>query len=253
MRCALGHSWRHRTDPCHRSRARPEPCRAWYRAVRTGPMPRVAPTADVRPSKGHEMDRWQDPLGRSSAAANVGPPSVTKGGRESEGGRPLTAAEPLTAAGCHTAASRHGSIETRQQGATRPGDRLPVRRGVAQSGSAPVWGTGGRRFKSGRPDHTFNSQDVRCRSKLGFRAFDRQSSIPTFDRQSSISQAALSGRSSHAGDAHRAGAGRGAFRDVGGIAGDGSSRMEASWRVLTSRRLSTGLRSSRSTGRRPRR
>ena len=26
------------------------------------------------------------------------------------------------------------------------------RRGVAQSGSAPVWGTGGRRFKSGRPD-----------------------------------------------------------------------------------------------------
>ena len=25
-------------------------------------------------------------------------------------------------------------------------------RGVAQSGSAPVWGTGGRRFKSGRPD-----------------------------------------------------------------------------------------------------
>ena len=27
------------------------------------------------------------------------------------------------------------------------------RRGVAQSGSAPVWGTGGRRFKSGRPDH----------------------------------------------------------------------------------------------------
>ena len=27
-----------------------------------------------------------------------------------------------------------------------------TRRGVAQSGSAPVWGTGGRRFKSGRPD-----------------------------------------------------------------------------------------------------
>ena len=26
------------------------------------------------------------------------------------------------------------------------------RRGVAQSGSAPVLGTGGRRFKSGRPD-----------------------------------------------------------------------------------------------------
>ncbi len=30
-------------------------------------------------------------------------------------------------------------------------DSVP-RRGVAQSGSAPVWGTGGRRFKSGRPD-----------------------------------------------------------------------------------------------------
>ena len=25
---------------------------------------------------------------------------------------------------------------------------------MAQSGSAPVWGTGGRRFKSGRPDQT---------------------------------------------------------------------------------------------------
>src|SRR5215207_3282181 len=27
-----------------------------------------------------------------------------------------------------------------------------VARGVAQSGSAPVWGTGGRRFESSRPD-----------------------------------------------------------------------------------------------------
>ena len=27
------------------------------------------------------------------------------------------------------------------------------RRGVAQPGSAPEWGSGGRRFKSGRPDH----------------------------------------------------------------------------------------------------
>src|SRR5258705_13509050 len=27
------------------------------------------------------------------------------------------------------------------------------RRGVAQPGSAPAWGAGGRRFKSSRPDH----------------------------------------------------------------------------------------------------
>ena len=40
-------------------------------------------------------------------------------------------------------------------GVTGPGARLRVHRGVAQSGSAPVWGTGGRRFKSGRPDQTF--------------------------------------------------------------------------------------------------
>lgn len=28
-------------------------------------------------------------------------------------------------------------------------------RGVAQLGSAPGWGPGGRRFKSGHPDHLF--------------------------------------------------------------------------------------------------
>ena len=31
----------------------------------------------------------------------------------------------------------------------------PSVRGVAQSGSAPHWGCGGRRFKSCRPDHFF--------------------------------------------------------------------------------------------------
>src|SRR3954449_3461618 len=43
--------------------------------------------------------------------------------------------------------------EPRSRGPPTPPvvDWLP-RRGVAQSGSAPVWGTGGRRFKSGRPD-----------------------------------------------------------------------------------------------------
>ena len=29
-------------------------------------------------------------------------------------------------------------------------------RGVAQPGSAPVWGTGGRRFKSSHPDYDIN-------------------------------------------------------------------------------------------------
>ena len=33
-----------------------------------------------------------------------------------------------------------------------------ARRGVAQSGSAPVWGTGGRRFKSGRPDQILRTE-----------------------------------------------------------------------------------------------
>ncbi len=38
----------------------------------------------------------------------------------------------------------------------------PLRRGVAQSGSAPVWGTGGRRFKSGRPDqHSLRKPGLR--------------------------------------------------------------------------------------------
>jgi hypothetical protein len=31
---------------------------------------------------------------------------------------------------------------------------LRIRRGVAQMVSAPVWGTGGRRFESCLPDHT---------------------------------------------------------------------------------------------------
>ena len=30
---------------------------------------------------------------------------------------------------------------------------MSMHRGIAQPGSAPVWGTGGRRFKSGYPDH----------------------------------------------------------------------------------------------------
>ena len=35
------------------------------------------------------------------------------------------------------------------------------RRGVAQPGSAPAWGAGGRQFESGRPDH--------CREPMKFK------------------------------------------------------------------------------------
>tara|TARA_B100000929_G_scaffold290369_1_gene283724 strand:- start:474 stop:1082 length:609 start_codon:yes stop_codon:yes gene_type:complete len=38
-----------------------------------------------------------------------------------------------------------------------------MNRGVAQSGSAPAWGVGGRRFKSSRPDHKiFFGKNVFC-------------------------------------------------------------------------------------------
>ena len=33
-----------------------------------------------------------------------------------------------------------------------------TRRGVAQPGSAPEWGSGGRRFKSVHPDHRYEKQ-----------------------------------------------------------------------------------------------
>ncbi len=36
-------------------------------------------------------------------------------------------------------------------------------RGVAQPGSAPVWGTGGRRFESSRPDHPQGIPQSHCR------------------------------------------------------------------------------------------
>ena len=38
----------------------------------------------------------------------------------------------------------------------RPRRMTPVVRGVTQSGSAPVLGTGGREFESRRPDHSSN-------------------------------------------------------------------------------------------------
>ena len=37
------------------------------------------------------------------------------------------------------------------------------RRGVAQPGSAPAWGAGGRWFESNRPDHLFKHKVVLCR------------------------------------------------------------------------------------------
>jgi hypothetical protein len=39
-------------------------------------------------------------------------------------------------------------------GRSPPETRIPARRSVAQPGSAPAWGAGGRRFKSSRSDHS---------------------------------------------------------------------------------------------------
>ena len=54
-------------------------------------------------------------------------------------------------------ADARGATGDRATGGAAVGSaRLGGRRGVAQSGSAPVWGTGGRRFKSGRPDQVLS-------------------------------------------------------------------------------------------------
>ena len=50
------------------------------------------------------------------------------------------------------------AVSACQRASPGPGARLRVHRGVAQSGSAPVWGTGGRGFKSGRPDQTSSTK-----------------------------------------------------------------------------------------------
>ncbi len=42
-------------------------------------------------------------------------------------------------------------------------------RDVAQSGSAPEWGSGGREFKSHRPDHVFKK--IERVSQIGARSF----------------------------------------------------------------------------------
>ena len=44
--------------------------------------------------------------------------------------------------------------ESPRSRASRPPRRMSRLRGVAQPGSAPHWGCGGRRFKSGRPDQS---------------------------------------------------------------------------------------------------
>ena len=68
-----------------------------------------------------------------------------------------------------------GRVFPGRRGGSLTGDRVADRgpwsplvdsltcRGVAQSGSAPVWGTGGRRFKSGRPDQIPHTRDQRLR------------------------------------------------------------------------------------------
>lgn len=57
-------------------------------------------------------------------------------------------------------ATRVGASERAEGVALPEADRYEPRapqghRSVAQPGSAPVWGTGGRRFKSGHSDHSF--------------------------------------------------------------------------------------------------
>ena len=64
------------------------------------------------------------------------------------------------------------------------------RRGVAQSGSAPVWGTGGRRFKSGRPDHF-------CRTKAGPERLVRPGPDRSSDRSFRLSGIELRSAVSH--------------------------------------------------------
>jgi hypothetical protein len=54
-------------------------------------------------------------------------------------------------------------------------------RGVAQPGSAPVWGTGGRRFKSSHPDQLNDDSTKRLWDKVS-RAF-LLPTIPHFSDQ----------------------------------------------------------------------
>src|SRR6266550_2044568 len=54
---------------------------------------------------------------------------------------------------------------------------LATSRGVAQSGSAPVWGTGGRRFKSGRPDQLLS---VERPFGAVFLVFGGTNAVPTY-------------------------------------------------------------------------
>ena len=52
------------------------------------------------------------------------------------------------------------------------------RRGVAQSGSAPVLGTGCRRFKSYRPDHFSQTPSVLIIKKILLIEFDKKWYLP---------------------------------------------------------------------------
>ena len=73
---------------------------------------------------------------------------------------------------------RRAALQTRRPRRSTPGERAPVQglpkvvailareRGVAQSGSAPGWGPGGRRFKSSRPDQESQPRGVRALSAL---------------------------------------------------------------------------------------
>ena len=103
---------------------------------------------------------------------------------------------PTTAAGVARVEARPATLAD-GLGAVhgRPGARLRVRRGVAQSGSAPVWGTGGRGFKSRRPDqHLSVRAESTTRSSrprgVGPAAVERLATDPL---GSSLDQAASAG------------------------------------------------------------
>ncbi len=52
-----------------------------------------------------------------------------------------------------------------------------LQRDVAQLGSAPEWGSGGRRFESGRPDCEKGLPRLRLRPRAGF-SLSRASGVP---------------------------------------------------------------------------
>ncbi len=121
-------------------RDRGDACRARPRA----PTPSSAALGAGRAPRRRDADR---PRGRARAVRGQERPALPgRPARPRVEGR----ARRLRPLGRAPGGRRRGL--RRPMGDRGPGARLRVRRGVAQSGSAPVWGTGGRGFKSRRPD-----------------------------------------------------------------------------------------------------